>query len=55
VELDQKLKQKLLGKLSDYYPSIPVYSIRKLSDTEVEERAKYYASQFMGGKPIRSL
>lgn len=55
MEVNQKLKQELLGKLSDYYPSMPVYSIRKLSDTETEERAKYYASQFMGGKSIQSF
>lgn len=34
---------------------MPVYSIRELSDTEKEERAKYYASKFMGGKSIQSF
>jgi hypothetical protein len=55
LEVDQKLKQELLGKLPDNYPSLPVYSIRKLSDPETEERARYYASQFMGGKSIQSF
>jgi hypothetical protein len=48
MKVDNKLKRKLLEKLLNFYPSMPVYSIRKLTGAEIEERARYYASQFMG-------
>ena len=32
---------------------MPVYSIRKLSDVEKDERAKFYASKFMSGRSIQ--
>jgi hypothetical protein len=48
--VDSELKKQLVKTLSIFYDSLPVYSITKLSDTEVEKRAKYYASRFMGGE-----
>lgn len=53
MEVDHKLKQILLGKLLSYYPTMFVYPIKELSNSEKDERAKYYASQFMGGKSIQ--
>lgn len=49
MQVDRKLKQELMEKISDFYDSVPVYSIKKLSNNEIIDNAKYYASRFMGG------
>lgn len=48
MAVDKKLKQGLVEKLSKFYGSMSVYSIRKMSYADIIENAKYYASQFMG-------
>lgn len=50
METDKKLKGELVEQLSDFYESMPVYPIRKLSHAEIEENAKFYALQFFMGK-----
>lgn len=49
MQVDRKLKEELTEKLSDFYNAIPVYPIKKLSNNEIIDTAKYYASRFMGG------
>ena len=41
------LKQELVEKLPNFYQSMPVYSIKKLSYDEMLEQGKYCASRFM--------
>jgi hypothetical protein len=48
MQVDKKLKQKLIEELPDFYDSVPVYPIRDLSSDEINEKATYCASQFMG-------
>lgn len=48
VVINKKLKQELIQKLSDYYPSMYVYQIRTILSSEIEDYARYCASQFMG-------
>jgi hypothetical protein len=55
METDRKLKQELLGQLSNVYDAIPVYLTRKLSSTEMEQNAKYYASRFIGRDSQKSF
>ena len=50
---NQQLKQELLEKLSNHYSSMSVYSIRKLTDSETEEREKYHASKFFNRNSIQ--
>jgi hypothetical protein len=54
---DKKLKQELLDKLSNFYGSLYVYSVRKMSYDDIIKNAKYYASRFMerdSDEPFRS-
>jgi hypothetical protein len=56
MNLDKKLKQALLEKLSHFHRSMPVYSIKKLSYEEMIDNSKYYALRFTGSnsdKPFR--
>ena len=46
--IDKKLKQELLEILQNSQESMPVYSIKKLSYTEMIHYSRYYASRFMG-------
>src|SRR5690242_4006548 len=55
MQVDTKLKQELIEKLPDSYESIPVYPIRRLSPNEINENAKYCATQFMGTDSLASF
>jgi hypothetical protein len=49
------LKQELVEKLSNFYPSMPVYSIKKLSYNEMIELGKYHSSRFMRRETAESF
>src|SRR5918993_575836 len=55
MDIDKKLKQALLEKLSNFHQSLPVYSIKKLSYVEMIDNSKYYASQFTGSDSDKSF
>lgn len=56
MDIDKKLKQTLLEKLSNFQRTMYVYSIKKLSYDEMIDNSKYYASRFTGSdtdKPFK--
>ncbi len=55
MEVDKKLKEALLEKLSNFQESMPVYPIRKLSYEELINNAMDFAYKFMGSDTSESF